>query len=196
VEVRRLGGEAAPGVLVEEVEVNEEELEPVAVPVAVPEPLPVAVKLAVALGLPVREPVFDVVDDVVTSLLFEATAVPLDVADGVTERVPVADPLSVAALDPVGADEPEGEAVVELVAVGLEDLTDTYVEAYQGKYGIIENYPDEYTPPMQPLQYLVGLSGYVTEMRPQLATDSELQNIIDEIAALIDSTIYKLRFLK
>jgi hypothetical protein len=79
---------------------------------------------------------------------------------------------------------------------GLEDLTDTFVEAYQGKYGIIENYPDEYTPPMQPLQYLVGLSGYVTEMRPQLATDSELQNIIDEIAALIDRTIYKLRFLK
>jgi len=111
-------------VLVEEVEVKEEELEPVAVPDAVPEPLPVAVKLAVALGLPVRELVFDVVDDAVTLLLFEATAVPLDVADDVTERVPVADPLSVEELDPVRADEPEGEAVVELVAGRLEEGDD------------------------------------------------------------------------
>jgi hypothetical protein len=108
-------------VLVEEVEVKEEELEPVAVPDAVPEPLPVAVKLAVALGLPVRELVFDVVDDAVTLLLFEATAVPLDVADDVTERVPVADPLSVEELDPVRADEPEGEAVVELDPVRADE---------------------------------------------------------------------------
>jgi hypothetical protein len=33
-------------------------------------------------------------------------------------------------------------------------------------------------------------------MREKLPQDSELQNLIDEIKDLIDSTIYKLRFLK
>ena len=79
---------------------------------------------------------------------------------------------------------------------GLEDLTDSLVEAYQGKYGIIDNYEAFYKLPAPALEYLIGLSEYVANSRKTLAQDSELQNIIDEIAALIDSTIYKLRFLK
>jgi len=78
----------------------------------------------------------------------------------------------------------------------LEDLADSYIEAYQGKFGIIENYAAAYTLPDQPLQYLIGLSEYVAAVRVELPNESELQNIIDEIASLIDSTIYKLRFLK
>lgn len=79
---------------------------------------------------------------------------------------------------------------------GLDDLTDGFVEAYQGKYGIIEEYPEQYSTPTPALQYLVGLSDFVKTIRVDLPQDSELQNIVDEIAALIDSTIYKLRFLK
>lgn len=78
----------------------------------------------------------------------------------------------------------------------LEDLADSYIEAYQGKFGLIENYVASYTLPDQPLQYLIGLSEYVAAARVELPQDSELQNIIDEISSLIDSTIYKLRFLK
>lgn len=78
----------------------------------------------------------------------------------------------------------------------IGDLVDSYVEAYQGKYGIIEGYGAEYTQPSSPLEYLTSLNDYVLQARQQLKQDTELQNITDEIAALIDSTLYKLRFLK
>jgi hypothetical protein len=77
----------------------------------------------------------------------------------------------------------------------IGDLVDGFVEAYQGKYGIIENYPEDYKLPQPPIQYVVGLSTYLQEARPYLPQDTELQNILDEIASLLDSTLYKLRFL-
>lgn len=79
---------------------------------------------------------------------------------------------------------------------GLGDLVDTFVEAYQGKYGIISAYPADYDPPAEPVAYLDSLKTGVAQMRTRLPKDSELQNLIDEIASLIDSTLYKLRFLK
>lgn len=79
---------------------------------------------------------------------------------------------------------------------GLGELVDTLVEAYQGKYGIISNYPSEYDQPPEPVAYLNSLKTGVAQMRGRMPKDSELQNIIDEIAALIDTTLYKLRFLK
>lgn len=78
----------------------------------------------------------------------------------------------------------------------VDGLIDSFVEAYQGKYGIIENYTNDYDKPTPALEYLVSLNDYVLQARANLPQDSELQNIIDEIASLIDSTIYKLRFLK
>lgn len=78
----------------------------------------------------------------------------------------------------------------------IGDLVDDYVEAYQGKFGIIEGYGLEYAEPEPALEYLIGLSEYIKTAREQLPQDTELQNIIDEMAALVDSTIYKLRFLK
>ena len=79
---------------------------------------------------------------------------------------------------------------------GLDDLADSFIEQYQGKYGIIEGYTAEYELPTPPLEYLVSLSDYVKQAREYLPQDTELQNTIDEIASLIDSTLYKLRFLK
>jgi hypothetical protein len=38
------------------------------------------------------------------------------------------------------------------------------------------------------------LSEYVEQARQALPQDSEIQNIVDEIAQLIDSTLYLLRF--
>lgn len=78
----------------------------------------------------------------------------------------------------------------------VDDLIDQYVEAYQGKYGLIEDYGLHYAQPEPALEYMVGLSQYVRVAREQLPQDSELQNITDEIAQLLDSTIYKLRFLR
>lgn len=78
----------------------------------------------------------------------------------------------------------------------IGDLVDDYVEAYQGKYGIIEGYDTSIwtTPPA--LEYMILLNDYVANARKELPQDSELQNITDEIAQLLDSTIYKLRFLR
>lgn len=74
----------------------------------------------------------------------------------------------------------------------LPDLVDSFVEAYQGKYGIIEDYPEEY----RRLDEIEDLVDEIEQMRADLPGDSELQNIVDEIAALVDSTVYKLRYLK
>ena len=84
---------------------------------------------------------------------------------------------------------------LETLYTEIGDLVDGYVEAYQGKYGIIEGYPDNYKLPQPAIEYVVGLSAYLAECRPYLPQDTELQNILDEIASLLDSTLYKLRFL-
>jgi hypothetical protein len=78
----------------------------------------------------------------------------------------------------------------------MGDLVDAYVEAYQGKFGIISNYEPVFTLPAPALEYLITLNDYVLAERADLPQDSELQNLVDEIALLIDSTIYKLRFLR
>ena len=78
----------------------------------------------------------------------------------------------------------------------IDGLIDDYVEAYQGKYGIIEGYGTDYQAPAKPLEYMMGLSDYLTQARAALPQDTELSNILDEMAALIDKTLYKLRFLE
>lgn len=77
------------------------------------------------------------------------------------------------------------------------DLTDSIIEACQGKNQHIVEYPHAYTPPLaNGLDELKALSAYVQANRSVVGADSELQNMVDEVLALIDSTIYKLTFLK
>lgn len=79
----------------------------------------------------------------------------------------------------------------------LSDVTDDFIEAYMGKYGQIQNPTEFYSlPDPDPVVELKTLFDHVYEMRQELPDDSELQNLLDEIADLIDSTLYKLRFLK
>jgi hypothetical protein len=75
-------------------------------------------------------------------------------------------------------------------------LIDGFVESYSGKYGKIIKFPSVYHQPKDPIQYLKSLQGFVGDARKDLPQDSELQNIIDEIADLINSTTYKLVNLK
>ena len=78
----------------------------------------------------------------------------------------------------------------------LPGLVDSVIEAYQGKYGLITEYPNGYNMPSSAaLDVVSGLSDYVMSTRANVASDSEIQNLIDGIQELIDSTIYKLRFL-
>jgi hypothetical protein len=78
----------------------------------------------------------------------------------------------------------------------VSDLTDSLIEAIQGKFGIVYGYTlDAGNMSTTALEYMIGLSHFVENGRDDMPQDSEIQNIVDEIAALIDSTIYKLRFL-
>jgi hypothetical protein len=80
----------------------------------------------------------------------------------------------------------------------VSDLVDGFVEAFQGKYGLLTKYQSDYQlPDNNPVTYLTYLKDEVAILRrasgfPQ---DSELQNEVDTIANLINSTLYKLRFL-
>ena len=78
----------------------------------------------------------------------------------------------------------------------IVELTDSFVESYMGKYGKITQFPSTYHQPKEPVSYLKSLQGFVAEARKDLPQDTELQNIIDEIADLINTTVYKLVNLK
>ena len=78
----------------------------------------------------------------------------------------------------------------------IVDLVDTFAEAYMGKYGKFTSFPSVYHQPKDSIKYMESLQSFVKDARDDLPQDSELQNIIDEIADLINSTAYKLKFLK
>jgi len=82
---------------------------------------------------------------------------------------------------------------------GIIDLTDKLAEEYQGKYGIIKGYTnDTINETVNPLVYIEQMKSFVETNRHSTFkdTDSNLQNTIDEIVSLLESTIYKLKFLK
>jgi hypothetical protein len=81
----------------------------------------------------------------------------------------------------------------------LSDLVDSLTEAMQGRTGEKIEYPVQYYPPAATgLEELTMLRDYVDEERenPDIPQNSEIQNIIDEISAQIDSTINKLKNYK
>lgn len=80
----------------------------------------------------------------------------------------------------------------------IVDLIDGLVESYQGRNGILRGYNMASTikEDNNAVMYFEGLSKFVETLRTQLPQDSYIQNQIDEVVALIESTKYKLKFLK
>jgi len=78
----------------------------------------------------------------------------------------------------------------------IVELTDAWAEAYQGVYDIITGYPKDFHLATDPVKYLTQIKEFVNDIRKDLPQDSELNNLVDGIADQIDSTLYKLRFLK
>jgi hypothetical protein len=74
----------------------------------------------------------------------------------------------------------------------IVELVDSFAEAYSGAYQKIKTFPENFHNAKDPVRYLEGICDYVKDNRKAMPDDSQLQNIIDEIAALIDSTLYKL----
>jgi DNA-binding ferritin-like protein len=74
-------------------------------------------------------------------------------------------------------------------------LADDIVESYQGRYSIITGYKGEgqwIEDITQVVKYFEALCMYVEKNRVSLVQDSYIQNQIDEVVALIESTKYKL----
>lgn len=82
---------------------------------------------------------------------------------------------------------------------GVVGLFDGLVESYQGKYGIIKNFKtfkvEQYRNNKKTISYFERLLDIIEENRDSV-DDSYIQNQIDTVQELINSTLYKLRFLK
>jgi len=81
---------------------------------------------------------------------------------------------------------------------GIVDLIDGLVESYQGKYEILKGYKsydiEEYKGTDSTIKYLKDLCDKVMKLK-KCCEDSYIQNQNDEGCELINSTLYKLRFL-
>lgn len=82
---------------------------------------------------------------------------------------------------------------------GVVGLFDGIVESYQGKYGIIKNFKtfkiEQYRNNKKTISYFERLLDIIDENRDSV-DDSFIQNQIDTVQELINSTLYKLKFLK
>ena len=83
---------------------------------------------------------------------------------------------------------------------GVLDFIDDLIETYQGQYGIVDGYDvidTNDTRTKEKVEYFEGLVEFVKHARKAIsAEDTHLQNIIDEVVALIYRTLYKLKFTK
>ena len=79
----------------------------------------------------------------------------------------------------------------------IVDLVDGLVESFQGRYGIQRGYvsPATFKEDSQFLTYFEALAKYVETIRTKIPQDSYIQNEIDTVVKLIESTKYKLKFL-
>ena len=81
----------------------------------------------------------------------------------------------------------------------MSDAVDSLVEEYQGKFSRkIGTLSVEFLPADNPLYYLSVLADEIKKFRSaaDFPKDSEIQNEVDNIANLVNTTLYKLRFLK
>lgn len=75
-------------------------------------------------------------------------------------------------------------------------LTDAFAEAYQGGYGLISGYKAGFTIPTEAVSLLNTLGEWIDTNRSEIACgDPSLEALVDDVTALVDGTLYKLRFL-
>lgn len=80
---------------------------------------------------------------------------------------------------------------------GIVDIVDSLTELIQGRYGIIRGYtsPASFKEDNNTVSYFEALLKYVDMNRKSLPQDSNIQNTVDEVVDLIQSTLYKLKYL-
>lgn len=77
-------------------------------------------------------------------------------------------------------------------------LVDSFVETWQGQYGLVSGYDVGATKMPESIEkYLSDFAEEIKSVRKSMAEDdSHLQNILDEMTSLVYSTVYKLKYLK
>jgi len=75
-------------------------------------------------------------------------------------------------------------------------LTDGFAESYQGRFGIIKNYPEIKITFSSCVEIIETTRDWIDANRSNCGSFSELQNAIDSIVELCNDTIYKLVNLK
>lgn len=81
---------------------------------------------------------------------------------------------------------------------GMPATIDALVELLQGRYGIVKGYkaPAPYLEDNNVVEYFKALLDMAESERANLPQDSNIQNSVDTVIDLIQSTLYKLTFLK
>lgn len=81
---------------------------------------------------------------------------------------------------------------------GMPATIDALAELLQGRYGILRGYkaPAPYLEDNNVVDYFKTLLEAVDTQRANLPQDSNIQNSVDTVVDLIQSTLYKLTFLK
>ena len=74
----------------------------------------------------------------------------------------------------------------------IVDLVDAWAEAYQGRYGLIPNYPTDAHFSKEPKAYADKLLEFLDELRNVLPKDPELVNLFDAVVDEVLSLRYKL----
>jgi len=78
---------------------------------------------------------------------------------------------------------------------GLPGLVDELIESYQGKNGIVSEYSGAFSVPADAVSFIDKMMHCINRDRKVVGADTELQNIVDEIADLFNTASYKVRFL-
>ena len=77
----------------------------------------------------------------------------------------------------------------------MPELVDSLAEAMMGKFDETPEFPQVYhAPAATGKEELEALKDYVEQARQSLPQDSEIQNEVDNIANLINTTLFLLRF--
>lgn len=77
---------------------------------------------------------------------------------------------------------------------GIVPLVDSFAECYQGCYGLIRFSGSSFKLEKDPIAMMEELKA-MTERARHECDEPSLQNIIDEMTALVASTLYKLKYL-
>lgn len=80
----------------------------------------------------------------------------------------------------------------------IVELVDGLVESFQGRYDIQRGYtsPATFKEDGQALLYFEALAMYVETIRTKIPQDSFIQNEVDTVVKLIETTKYKLKKLR